>query len=148
MGLETAGLSHSAAAASLIGLKLRGERLSLRQRTFLVLEEPTSGLAAYALSLLIRSITLLSAAATTMESIPALTERTGAAPWLALNLVVNILFSLEAVARVVCYEPRRSAAFRDLFIWLDVLTVLPFWLRLGAHSESLVPSTYLSLIHI
>ena len=124
--------STSTAAASLIGLQLRGETLSLRQHVFLMLEEPFSGPGAYFLSLLIRANLVLAAVGTTMESMEGVTDASGPVPWLAITWVTNALFTLEACARIFCYEPNRRAALRDAFVWIDVLTVLPFWVRRAA----------------
>jgi hypothetical protein len=136
-------LSHSAAAASLIGLQLRGTRLTLRQQAYLLLEEPSSSGAAHMLSLFIGCVTLLSAAATTSESIHELADPSSAALWLGANFAFNIFFTAEAFVRVLCYEPTRAAALHDAFIWLDVLTILPFWLRVGCYPHTLTPAHYL-----
>lgn len=131
------GVAHSAAAASLIGMQLRGEALTVSQRVYLMLEEPTSGVSAYVLSVFIRATTVSMAISTTLESIEWITEVTGATPWLFCNLLFNVLFTLEMLARVTCYEPSRASALKDAFIWIDMLTV-----RAAAALEALLRAPF------
>ena len=64
-------------------------------------------------------------------------ERT-AAFFLVSKNVLNVAFTIEAALRVSSYMPL-SKAHRSIILWLDVLTVVPFWLRL-----LILPSTLLS----
>lgn len=137
------GQSHSVAAAGLIGQRLRGEELSLRQRLFLILEEPASSVTAYCVSVLIRTLTVGSAAAVTMESLEVLTESTGPHVWLAFAVTFNVCFTVEALVRVACYEPSPLEARHDAFIWLDVLCVVPFWLRVCIDGAAASGEVYL-----
>ena len=62
-----------------------------------------------------------------------------------LNLSCNVFFTIEAATRVAVYEPKRSAALNDPFVWVDVLSVVPFWMRLFIHTfEFTHPDYYLS----
>ena len=128
---ESANLTYShAAAASLIGRRVQGERLTWRQHAFLILEEPASGPAAYVLSLVLRATIALNVVASTLESLSRVTEVTGVLVWSYIAMACNGVLTLEACARILCYLPRRAAALRDPFVWLDALSVLPFWLFL------------------
>ena len=129
LNTTAAALSRSRAAAALIGLRVRGQQLSLRQQIFLVLEEPFSSLSAYIVSIVIRATLVLAAATSTCETVEALTDHTGTTPWLIASVALNAILTLEAVVRVMCYEPSRVAALRDAFVWLDVICILPLWVR-------------------
>lgn len=122
---------RSAAAANLIAKRIRGHgfELSRRERLFLLLEEPSSSAHAHAFSMLVRVATLLATMSDVLESIPWVVARTGHAPWLAANVTFFSLFIVEACARVTCYVPFKRV-HRDPFIWLDILTVIPFLCRL------------------
>ena len=52
-----------------------------------------------------------------------------------LSFVFNVLFTLEALLRVATYLPLR-AAWRDASLWLDCVTVIPFWVRPHAHAHA------------
>lgn len=110
---------------------MQGRRLTLRERCFLILEEPASGATAYALSLFLRAAIALAAAVATAESIEWLTERTGPEIWSWSAVAFNAIFTVEAIARIVCYLPHCAAAAKDPFIWLDGLSVLPLWVQLA-----------------
>ena len=118
--------------------RLRGP-ISCRERCFLVLEEPVSSHTARVVSAVVRLVVLTSAIAVTTESIEDVTERTGRMPWLIISDACNALFVCEAVCRVVCYVPMRRA-ISDTFLWIDVLTVLPFLVRCCAF-PSLLPDS-------
>ena len=40
----------------------------------------------------------------------------------------QIIFTVEAIARIATYIPAHFA-YRDVFVILDIATVLPFWIR-------------------
>lgn len=126
---RTGALPRSATAASLIARRIRGDKLTMRETLFLVLEEPASGSAATIVSYIVRLATLLATASSVLESIPSLIDSTGNEPWLLANAVFFSLFTLEACARVACYVPFEGV-LADAFIWLDILTVVPFLVRL------------------
>ena len=54
-----------------------------------------------------------------------------------------MIFTCESVLRVATFTPFHRV-WRTPLLWLDVLTVLPFWLRLCLAPGSLTPATYLS----
>ena len=86
------------------------------------------------------SLLLLSAALTILESIDY-----GESPPRTVFLVARCFFSgiftLEAVLDVLCRLP--SQALRSPIVWLDWLTVLPFWIRLAIRAESFSADSYL-----
>lgn len=112
-------------AAQLLVKRLRGGRLGLRARTFLLLEEPSSAPSAQILAVALRVLTLLSVAVAALGSVEWLTERTGTEPWLLLGLACNGLFVLEAAARISCYMPGPRNSLLDPFVWLVRLLCMP-----------------------
>lgn len=59
-----------------------------------------------------------------------------------LRMGLNFLFSGELLLRAACYIPLRRV-WRDGFLWLTLLAVVPFWVRFLAYRTTLEPSTYL-----
>ena len=137
MELQAVGTNpRSATAASLLARRIRHQKLTLRETVFLLVEEPESSLGALFFSILVRTTTLLATAAATFESLEAVNGHIGSLPFLVIAYACNAFFLLEAVMRVGCYMPFRDL-FRDPFIYLDVLTVVPFLVRLATHGTSL-----------
>jgi hypothetical protein len=124
---------RTAAAAELIAKKIRGEHLHLRERAFLMLEEPSSSLSATLISFVVRLVTLAATVVTLLESLDWVIEDTGQEVWDVANYVFFVLFLVEACVRVSCYVPFHNVIF-DPFIWLDVLTVVPFIVRISTSS--------------
>ena len=63
-----------------------------------------------------------------LESVNELTTVSGPWPFLITEILLSLFFTVEAVVRVSSYIPFRKAR-SNIFIWLDVLTILPFWMR-------------------
>jgi hypothetical protein len=77
----------------------------------------------------------------TCEDPSGLFVRYGATPYRRIRFCGNIFFFLEAVLRVGCYIPLRDV-YRDPFIWVDVLTPVPFlvsWMMGGTYAERALP---------
>ena len=137
MELQAVGTNpRSAMAASLMARRIRHQTLTLRETIFLLVEEPESSLGALFFSILVRTTTLTATAAATFESLDAVSDLIGSLPFFILAYVCNAFFLLEAAMRVGCYMPFRDL-FRDPFIYLDLLTVVPFVVRLATHGTSL-----------
>ncbi len=128
--IATGTMPRSTQAARLIARRIRGESLTVRELCYLALEEPASGTTAQVISTMVRLITLLATVSTVLESIPAIVERAGSRPFVVLNFVFNSMFTVEACARVAAYQPFEQVV-RDGFVWLDILTVVPFLIRLA-----------------
>ena len=82
------------------------------------------------------------ATCSTAETVVWLTDHTGPLPFLASHYLFNILFTIEAVLRVSCYIPAKAAVY-DVFVWLDWLTIIPFWVRRLGFSSTLNGNIYL-----
>lgn len=116
--------------SQLVAARARGERLTHLQGLFLLLNDVTSSWSASKLGRTSQLLLALYAACLIGKSVTWLTDITGANAWVYIISTFNIIFSLEAAVRVVSYQPRPMAAFRDPFTWVDILTVVPFWARL------------------
>ena len=49
---------------------------------------------------------------------------------------------MEALARTLSFVPLRRV-YKDVFCWLDIITVIPFWIRFFVYPASLTPEFYL-----
>merc|ERR1719335_1471980 len=47
----------------------------------------------------------------------------------ALEVTFNLMFTLEACIRVFC-APQKKALARNMYMWMDIMAVLPFWIVL------------------
>ena len=105
---------RSAAAAALLALRIRGEHLTLRQRAFLILEEPESSTKALMVSLVVRAVTLLASASSVFVSLDWLVDETGPQPWVFANNVFFAFFLIEAITvREPLLRSRRGRARPD-----------------------------------
>lgn len=138
-------VAHSDAAARLLARRVQGYRLSWRETAFLYLQEPqalrTCG------STLVHAIVwlniILFAAKVLLESNRSITANVGPALFCALHIGLNAAFTVEAAVRAATYIPSKRA-LSDPLIWLDLLTCVPFWIRLLVAPSTLTPSEYLT----
>ena len=141
---RTGSYAHSDAAALLLAKRARRERLSLRERLYLLLSEPGSSRVAFWLGVTLYVMLLGSAMARTLESLERFSIESAAAIFLPTRLVLNLAFTLEAALRVTSHHPL-AEAYLEPSLWLDVLTVVPFWVRLAVVPRSLAtPAEYLA----
>ena len=56
--------------------------------------------------------------------------------WLVLAIIYYTVFVFEAALRVASYLPLRRVA-HDVFVWIDVISVLPFFMRIAFVPRSL-----------
>ena len=117
-------------AAQLIAQRIRGQKpLTLRERLFLILDEPSSSALAHFVSLSVTSVTLVATFVNTVETVRDPHSILGvvaqALPFDVIRNVTGTFFVTEALLRVSCYIPF-NRVFLDPFIWLDCLTPLPF----------------------
>ena len=128
--------------AELIAARARGVHLRQSQRLYILLNDVTSSWLASKIGRTMQLVLVAYALCISCQSVTFVTEATGPTLWLYARYVINVIFSLEAFARILCYQPMR-AAWRDPFTWLDLLTIVPFWSRRLLYPESLSPSAYL-----
>jgi hypothetical protein len=137
---------RSSQSAELIAAAARGVRLHPRQRLSLFLNEPGSSIEAVWFGRLMWTMLFLYAFSSITQSIVVVTVITGGGMWLTLKWLFNVFFTFEALARFIAYYPLRECT-RDVFFFIDLLTNLPFWLRLLVHPKTLMdPDSYLATI--
>ena len=134
-------LAYNASSSRLLVKQLRNEFRSPRERFFLLLYEPASSGLAVFISVITWVSLILSALASQVETVRALTAVTGAAPWLYSRIGFETFFTAEVLVRILCHIPFYTS-WRDPFLWIMGLSVLPFWGRFIG-SDSLRVSTYL-----
>jgi hypothetical protein len=118
------------------------ERLTLRESIFLLLADPSSSRAAWAFGVLMWVVILASSFCFVYETMNWVTDLTGSTLWLYARIGIQGFFSVEALVRTLTFVPFRRA-YTDVFVWLDILTVIPFWSRLILYPDSLTPEYYL-----
>jgi hypothetical protein len=133
---------HSANALRLLTKRTKGEELLFRERIYLTVNEPSSGLIAYAFANTVKYHVILCCFAFMVESVEYVTTRTGAAMWMVLRIYFNVFFTVEATLRVAGHIPIRRS-LTDPVLFLDIWSVLPFWVRLLAFPKSITPGQYL-----
>ena len=142
-GLNVSTLARTKEAVYLFKLRSQGVSLNLRQKVFLLLNEPTSSVEAFRLSIAMWVVILSSCACGGLETVDFITFQTGPGLWVAFRWVFNIFFSVEAAVRMAAYQGKNSRAWHDMFIWLDLIAVIPFWLRVAFSPHTLSGSSYL-----
>lgn len=126
---------RSAAAARLIAQRARFEkRLTIREKLFLIMDEPTSSVLARVVALSVLLVTVASTISAVLETCrdPSLLGGLLVSFEQVFSLIstfAGVFFTSEAVLRVSCYVPFRRVVL-DPFIWLDCLTPLPFLLNM------------------
>lgn len=133
--------AHSDAAAKLFAKIGRRERVTRRERMFLFLSEPGMSNGSFWFGTGIFVMLLVATVVRVLESLTAYRTPSNALAFTVARFVVNVVFSAEAVLRVASHVPFNQT-YKSVYIWLDVLTVVPFWLRL-----LLLPSTLLEKEH-
>jgi hypothetical protein len=136
-------LLQTITGTSLVSLRNGGSRLTARESLFLILNEPGSGPIAYLVGKVLQICLVLSALCTTYETVSFINEGTGPEPWMLAKILFNIIFSIEAAVRIVCYIPFKTV-HRSTYVWLDLVTCLPLYMRLFLYPDSYKPENYLS----
>ena len=142
--LQPGAYAHSDVTAKLLASRVRGTRLTARQTIFLILDEPSSGRFAAYWSVFMSALVLFSAAASTLETLPYLHDWFGTSTFLGLKFFFNICFTLEAGLHLWSRDTPMKHLWRSPILWLDLITNLPFWLRLVLLPETLTTGQYLS----
>ena len=118
------------------------QRLSFREMVYLLLADPSSGPLARAFGVLMWIVITLSCFCFMYETMRWVTDLTGPLPWLYAKMTFQIFYTAEACARLLSFVPFRQA-YKDAFVWLDVLTAIPFWMRFFLYPDSLTAESYL-----
>ena len=116
-------LLNTTTGQALVAIRQRGESLTAREKLFLLVNEPVSSAAAYWFGRVLQLCLVLSALATTYETVGFVNEATGPGVWILVKIAFNVIFSIEAVLRIVSYIPCR-AVHRSSYVWLDIATTV------------------------
>ena len=136
-------LLQTQAGSSLVALRERGEVLTWRESLYLVLNEPASGAAAFWFGRLMQVFLVGSALSSTYETVTSVNQATGPGLWIQIKIGFNLLFTAEMLVRIFTFIPFRSA-LRSGYVWLDILTVLPLYLRMMLYPSSMEEANYLT----
>ena len=128
---------------ALVAIREGGEALSCRESMYLLMNEPASSSAAYWLGYLLQLCLIVSALCTTAETHHLVNEATGPEIWIMAKILFNIIFSVETFFRIMCHIPFKTV-HKNTYVLLDVITVLPLYLRLFLYPDSMKAQNYLS----
>ena len=130
-GARRGAYAHSDAAARLLARRVQGQPLSFREGAFLFLEEPGASKGAFYFAVATWTLLLLSALLAACRTLSTVQAAVPTVVFISAEVTLNVLFTLEAMTRVATYQPALTHAIRSPILWLDVLTVVPFWLRVS-----------------
>jgi len=102
--------------------------LRARRSVWALLDDPMSSSAARLTSLLVTAVVLLSTISFCVETLPGI-HRNYSSEFRAIEGFAAIFFSLELTARVFC-TPLPRVYFTSLMFYVDLLSVLPYFLEL------------------
>jgi hypothetical protein len=142
-GPTSGAILQTTVGMMLVAARERGEKLSWRERGYLLLNEPASDRLAFWLGRVVRACIICSALATTAETVSWISQPTGPAMWMQLKILFNTFFTLEAALRVATFIPFKSV-LRSGFVWLDLLTVFPLYARMLLYPDSMTTQGYLN----
>ena len=130
----------SDAAGEIVARMAQDQPVSFRERLFLVMTEPSTGRVAKLVATFSWLVVLADGAATILETEAAITEATGTMFWVYYKFAINFAFTVEAIVRFSCFIPL-AEAWRQPFTWLDLLTLIPFYVRIGFFWDTVAPGT-------
>ena len=130
----------SDAAGEIVARMAQDQPVSFRERLFLVMTEPSTGRVAKLVATFSWLVVLADGAATILETEAAITEATGTMFWVYYKFAINFAFTVEAIVRFSCFIPL-AEAWRQPFTWLDLLTLIPFYIRIGFFWDTVAPGT-------
>ena len=135
---------HTTEAGDIVAKLIQGKKITARERMFLVMTEPSTGTAAKLVAIATWVIVGSEMIASIIETLSYVNESTGDRPWLYAKVGFNVFFNVESFVRIWSFFPRERA-WADPFVWLDALTLIPFYLRVGFYPETLFGAASASL---
>ncbi|KAF6745221.1 hypothetical protein DFP72DRAFT_1091602, partial [Ephemerocybe angulata] len=107
-------------------------RPAWKRRLHQLLEQPASSSAAFAVHMASTALIVTSALITVLETVPTF-HRVGNRVWFGMETGLVALFTVEYVARVLCWSFSWSSLFRWVLSFygiIDLLSVLPYYIEL------------------
>ncbi|KAJ1796623.1 hypothetical protein LPJ59_003637 [Coemansia sp. RSA 2399] len=105
---------------------------------FLLFEDPSSSVGAFLINVFVTFMIIFSAVLTTVETIPAL-HKGNAHVWLALELTIVAIFTLEFVLRFLGHTDTWRQAWRhgkSFITIIDALAIFPFYVELALSRDT------------
>ncbi|KAI1317703.1 hypothetical protein EDD11_008009 [Mortierella claussenii] len=115
-------------------------RNPFKRKLFLLLEDPSSSNAAFALNVWVSFAIVLSAVITTIETIPSF-RSTDSIVWFDFETVMVAFFTIEFMARVIAHSDSVKQLKRFLLSPLaiiDILSILPYYIELALTRDTTV----------
>ncbi|KAF9203006.1 hypothetical protein BGZ49_006885 [Haplosporangium sp. Z 27] len=115
-------------------------RNPFKRKLFLLLEDPSSSNAAFALNVWVSFAIVLSAVITTIETIPSF-RSTDSVIWFDFETVMVAFFTIEFIARVICHSDSLKQLKKFILSPLaiiDVLSILPYYIELALTRDTTV----------
>ncbi|KAG0238803.1 hypothetical protein BGW41_008014 [Actinomortierella wolfii] len=111
-----------------------------KRKLFLLLEDPSSSKAAFAINVWVSFAIVLSAVITTIETIPSF-RSTDTVVWFGFETVMVAFFTVEFIARIICHSDSIKQLKRFLFSPLaiiDFLSIVPYYIELALTQDTSV----------
>ncbi|GJJ77928.1 hypothetical protein EMPS_10287 [Entomortierella parvispora] len=115
-------------------------RNPFKRKLFLLLEDPSSSNAAFALNVWVSFAIVLSAVITTIETIPSF-RSTDSIIWFDFETVMVAFFTIEFIARVICHSDSMKQLKKFLLsplALIDILSILPYYIELALTRDTTV----------
>ncbi|KAG0353072.1 hypothetical protein BG005_007576 [Podila minutissima] len=115
-------------------------RNPFKRKLFLLLEDPSSSNAAFALNVWVSFAIVLSAVITTIETIPSF-RSTDSIIWFEFETVMVAFFTIELIFRVIAHSDSVKQLKRFLLspmAIIDVLAILPYYIELALTRDTTV----------
>ncbi|KAG0286471.1 hypothetical protein BGZ98_005060, partial [Dissophora globulifera] len=115
-------------------------RNQTKRKLFLLLEDPSSSNAAFALNVWVSFAIVLSAVITTIETIPSF-RSTDSIIWFDFETIMVAFFTIEFIARVIAHSDSMKQLKRFLvspLALIDVLSILPYYIELALTRDTTV----------
>ncbi|KAF6757035.1 hypothetical protein DFP72DRAFT_809773 [Ephemerocybe angulata] len=107
-------------------------RAAWKRRLHQLLEQPASSRSAFLVHMVSTALIVLSAVITVLETVPTL-HRVSNRVWFGMETGLVVVFTVEYVARVLCWSFSWSSLFRWVLSFygiIDLLSVLPYYIEL------------------
>ncbi|ORY95870.1 hypothetical protein BCR43DRAFT_440718 [Syncephalastrum racemosum] len=111
----------------------------IKRRLWLLMEQPSSGSAAFWTNVIVSVLIVLSAVMTTIETIPAFRSAESNRVWFNLETVMVALFTLEYLLRVFAHSDSMRMLLNFFFSpipIIDFIAVMPFYVELIARRDT------------
>ncbi|KAI7832065.1 hypothetical protein BX661DRAFT_169898 [Kickxella alabastrina] len=113
-------------------------RSKWKRELFLLFEDPSSSPSAFVINVFVTFMIIFSAVLTTIETIPAL-RKGNSQMWLALELIIVAVFTLEFVLRFLGHTDSWRQAWdhtKSFVTVVDALAIFPFYLEMAFQRDT------------